>query len=176
VLAFTRSHEISIGGDYISGLDTEACRTPSAEVPTEAAVEEKAAQRNRGAVSDWKRESMRRQLTVELASDHGGANYGAARLRIDGNLVEAPEVDQQAIIAKREANPTMSSSAHRDLHSICAGEPDRFETISVGSGLDDDTRMSLGYELIPDHRAPEAFVTGVSKLRDITLDSTVQLL
>jgi|SRR5258708_17984164 hypothetical protein len=149
VLGFTRSYEISIGCDYISGLDTEACRTPSAEVPTEAAVEEKAAQRNRGAVSDWKRESVRRQLTVELASDHRGANYGAARLRIDGNFVEAPQVDQQAIIAKREANPTMSSSAHRDLHSIRAGEPDRFDDIIVAGGLDDDARMSLGYELIP---------------------------
>jgi hypothetical protein len=149
VLAFTSSYEISIGCDYISGFDTEACRTPSAEVPTEAAVEEKAAQRNRGAVSDWKRESVRGQLTVELASNHRGANYNAARLRIDGNFVEASEVDQKALITKREANPTMSSPANRDLHSIRAGEPDRFDCIIVARGLDYDARMSLGYELIP---------------------------
>jgi hypothetical protein len=149
VLAFTGSYEISIGCDYISGLDTEACRTPSAEVPTKAAVEEKAAQRNHGTVSDWKRESVRGQLTVELASNHRGANYSAARLRIDGNFVEASEVDQKALITKREANPTMSSSAHRDLHSIRAGEPDRFDYIIVASDLDYDARMSLGYELIP---------------------------
>jgi hypothetical protein len=48
----------------------------------------------------------------------------------------------------------MSPSAHRDLYSIHAGEPDRFDDIIVVSGLDDDARMSLGYELIPDHRAP----------------------
>jgi hypothetical protein len=70
-------------------------------------------------------------------------------LRIDGNFVEASEVDQKALITKREANPTMSSSAHRDLHSIRAGEPDRFDYIIVASGLDYDARMSLGYELIP---------------------------
>ena len=38
-------------------------------------------------------ESVRGQLTVELASNHRGANYSAARLRIDGNFVEASEVD-----------------------------------------------------------------------------------
>ena len=43
----------------------------------------------------------------------------------------------------------MSSPANRDLHSIRAGEPDRFDYIIVARGLDYDARMSLGYELIP---------------------------
>ena len=65
MLLLIRDHEVAIGCDDVGGFDAEAGRPPSVEVPAQTAIQQKAAQGNRRAVSDGKGQPVRDELPVE---------------------------------------------------------------------------------------------------------------
>jgi hypothetical protein len=113
-------------------------------------------------VSDGKDQPMRGELRIELPAGYRRLNHRDPSLRVNRDLTQSPEIDQQAPVAKRKPYPAMPSATHRDFHSVRASKPNRLNNVMLARNLHDQLWVARRCQLIPDDLAPEIFVPGIS--------------
>src|ERR1022692_1479034 len=94
--------------------------------------------------TDGKGQPVRGQLIVELPTGYRRLNRCHTGFIVNRNLLEATQINQQALIAKRETGATMPSAAHRDFHVMSARKSHRFDNIMLSRNLYDQLRVARG--------------------------------
>jgi hypothetical protein len=118
-----RNNEPAVCGDDVCGLDAEAAGALPAKITTKTAVQQKAAQGNGGTVADRKGKSAFRQGRIQLAASYRRLNGRGVRLRVNrDDPLQLSEVNQQAMVAQRKADPIMPAAAHGDLQPMGASK------------------------------------------------------
>jgi hypothetical protein len=108
------------------------------------------------------RESVLLCGLVELAEQGAAADAGTARLRIDDDMVDRREVDDQAAVARRVPGRAVPAAADRERQVLCARELDRRRDVLGVVAAGDRQRAPV------DGSAPDA--TRLVVLRVVGLD------
>jgi len=122
-------------------------------------------------VPDWKRQSVHCEPPVEVATDNCGFDRSSLCTSVDRNSIEVAQVDQQAIVAQRQSNPTMSSATNGDFDPILTSKPDSLDDVCFVFGAQDNSRAPVGYELILDQGTPKVFVATIGRSCELAFDS-----
>jgi hypothetical protein len=154
-----RNNEPAVCGDDVCGLDAEAAGALPAKITTKTAVQQKAAQGNGGTVADRKGKSAFRQGRIQLAASYRRLNGRGVRLRVNrDDPLQLSEVNQQAMVAQRKADPIMPAAAHGDLQPMGASKIHRRHYVMLCGGPADQRGTTARRRLIPYERAPQIFI------------------
>ena len=85
-------------------------------------------------------EAVRLRLVVDVGPDGAAADGRAARLGVDAHAVHRPEVDHDAVVARREAGDAVAAAAHGDRQVVAAREADRGDHVGRAGAADDQRR------------------------------------
>jgi hypothetical protein len=110
VLGFARPDQPAVGHHHLDRLDVVAGEAPRAGVPAEPAAEQVAAQADRVAVSDREGEALRGERVCQRSVLRRRLHLGDARLGVDRDPVERPEVEHDALL-QRDAREVVAAAA-----------------------------------------------------------------
>jgi hypothetical protein len=116
--------QLAVGGHHVDGHDVLRRPAPAAGVPSHPALQQEAADAHRRAVASVEEPAAGGQERIELiaALDRRTRRDDAAGLVVD-DLLQAAEVDQQALLAHAPGCPAVPSRPHGDLPALRAGQP-----------------------------------------------------
>ena len=163
-------HNLSpVGQNKVDSADVTACTTPAVVVETVAAIEQKPAQGHGGAIRHGEGQAVRRELLEELRAAHGRTDACRARGGIDGQGIEAAEVEHHATRAQRRRAPAMTSAAHGDPALLLAGKGKRAHDVGPRARPYDQIGPPLGHHDVPGD-APHRLVQCVSGQQEIPVE------
>ncbi len=170
VLRFVRPDQPAVGGHHVDCLDALAGPAPPPAVPAHAALKQEASKADGRAVSAGEHEPVLSQQRVEFVASHRGADPHGRRVRVEGNLPHAGEVDEECIVPHAPGSPAVPSGSHGNLQPalVCQAHP-RDDVILV-YGLEDGSGITVGLAPVEDSSNPLLLVAVISAPIQLALE------
>ncbi len=111
VFVGARPHELAGRGHELDGDQVVAGEPVGALEPARAAAERQPGHAGRRDPAPGRREPVCLRRRIELTPGSACAGAGRARLRVDGDLVHSPNVDDEPVVAQRDARDRMAAAA-----------------------------------------------------------------
>ena len=134
---------VAARGDELDGEDVVARQAVHALEPARPAAERKPRDAGgRDAAADG-REAVFLGRGVELGPGQAGAGADDAAVAVDGDLAEAADVDDDAVVDEREAGDGVAAAAHGDGQAAQRRIVERGGDVVGAGGADDVARATL---------------------------------
>ena len=132
-------------------------------VPSVAALEQIAADGDAGAVTDREEQVVLPQRRVQRGALHARLGAGRPRHRVEAEVIQGREVEQEPAVAQVGAHPAVTARADAELHALRAGELDGSHDVLLAVGLDHEVRVAIRGARVPDGARPRLLVAGVPR-------------
>ncbi len=173
-LALARADELPVGGDDVRADEVVAGEPVLAHQPADAAAEREAADAGRRDEPAGRGETVRLRLVVDVRPDRAAADVGDARVRVDPDVPHRREVDDEAVVGRREPGDAVRAAAHRERQVVAAREADRRDHVGGARTAHDQRRAAFVEHAVPD--VAGLLVAGVAGGDHLALHGLAKLL